>query len=116
MTPGEFAAVHEPARLIYRPSGMHGTPEQAKSKAPRQRSIKLTWIALALLAGFVAGGVLAYAAPIPRIVDSRPEVAITSGVNSTVSLLPIDHNRDQIVCFMAGAPEGTTPCAPLPCD
>ena len=39
---------------------MHGTLEQIKLKATRRRSIKLNWIALALLAGFVAGGLLAY--------------------------------------------------------
>lgn len=41
---------------------MHGTLEQTKSKATRRRAIKLSWIALAVLAGFVVGGLLAYVA------------------------------------------------------
>jgi len=40
---------------------MHGTLEQSKLTATRRRSIKLRLIALAVLAGFVAGGLLAYA-------------------------------------------------------
>jgi len=36
--------------------------ERTKLKATRRHSIKLTWIGLAVLAGFVAGGFLACAA------------------------------------------------------
>jgi hypothetical protein len=41
---------------------MHGTLDQAKIAATRRRSIKPKVIALAVLAGVVAGGLLAYAA------------------------------------------------------
>jgi hypothetical protein len=41
---------------------MDGTLERTKLKATRRRSIKVTWIGLAVLAGFVASGFLARAA------------------------------------------------------
>jgi hypothetical protein len=41
---------------------MHGTLEQTKLAATRRRSVRLKVIALGVLAGFVVGGLLAYAA------------------------------------------------------
>ena len=51
---------HEPAAAKSRPSCMHGTLELTKRAAARRRSIKAGIIALAILAGIVAGAVLVY--------------------------------------------------------
>ena len=51
---------HEPAAAKSRPSRMHGTLELTKRAAARRRSIKAGIIALAILAGIVAGAVLVY--------------------------------------------------------
>jgi hypothetical protein len=50
----------EPDAAEGRPSCMHGTLELTKRTAARRRSIKVRIIALAILAGIVAGAVLAY--------------------------------------------------------
>jgi len=50
----------EPAAAASRPSCMHGTLELTKRAAARRRSIKAGIIALAILAGIVAGAVLVY--------------------------------------------------------
>jgi hypothetical protein len=52
--------VHEPAGATSRPTCMHGTLELTKRAAGRRRSIKAGIIALAVLAGIVAGAVLVY--------------------------------------------------------
>jgi len=41
---------------------MHGTLDQAKLATTRRRAVRLKVIALAVLAGFIAGGLLAYTA------------------------------------------------------
>ena len=51
---------HEPAPAKSRPSCTHGTLELTKRATARQRSIKARIIALAALAGIVAGAVLVY--------------------------------------------------------
>jgi hypothetical protein len=51
---------NEPAAAKSRPSRMHGTLELTKRVAARRRSIKARIIALAVLAGIVAGAVLVY--------------------------------------------------------
>ena len=51
---------HEPAAAKCRPSCMHGTLEPTKLAAARRRSVKARIIALAVLAGIVAGAVLVY--------------------------------------------------------
>jgi hypothetical protein len=53
----------EPAAAKSRPSRMHGTLELNKLAAARRRSIKARIIALAVLAGIVAGAVLVYTPP-----------------------------------------------------
>ena len=50
----------EPAGATSRPSCMHGTLDLTKRAAARRRSIKVRIIALAVLAGIVAGAVLVY--------------------------------------------------------
>jgi hypothetical protein len=50
----------EPYAAEGRPSCMHGTLELTKRTAARRRSIKVTIIALAILAGIFAGAVLVY--------------------------------------------------------
>ncbi len=50
----------EPAGVTSRPSCMHGTLDLTKRVAARRRSIKARIIALAVLAGIVAGAVLVY--------------------------------------------------------
>jgi len=50
----------EPTAVNGRPSCMHGTLELTKRAAARRRSIKAGIIALAILAGIVAGAVLVY--------------------------------------------------------
>jgi hypothetical protein len=55
-----WAGGHEPAAAKGRPSCMHGTLELTKRAAARRRSIKVRIIALAVLAGIVAGAVLVY--------------------------------------------------------
>jgi hypothetical protein len=50
----------EPAAAINRPSRMHGTLELTKRTVAWRRSIKAKIIALAVLAGIVAGAVLVY--------------------------------------------------------
>ena len=51
---------HEPAAAKSRPSCMHGTLELTKLAAARRRSVTARIIALAVLAGIVAGVVLVY--------------------------------------------------------
>ena len=51
---------HDPAAAKSRPSCMHGTLELTKRAAAPRRSIKVRIIALAVLAGIVAGAVLVY--------------------------------------------------------
>jgi hypothetical protein len=50
----------EPDAAIARPSPMHGTLPLTKRAAARRRSIAARIIALAVLAGIVAGAVLVY--------------------------------------------------------
>ena len=50
----------EPAGATNRPSCMHGTLELTKHAAAERRSIKARIVALAVLAGIVAGAVLVY--------------------------------------------------------
>ena len=50
----------EPDAAKGRPSCMHGTLEPTKLAATRRRSVKARIIALAVLAGIVAGAVLVY--------------------------------------------------------
>jgi hypothetical protein len=50
----------EPDAAEDRPSCMHGTLDLTKRTAARRRSIKVRIIALAVLAGIVAGAVLVY--------------------------------------------------------
>ena len=55
-----WAGGHEPAAAKGQPSCMYGTLELTKRAAARRRSIKARIIALAVLAGIVAGAVLVY--------------------------------------------------------